>query len=31
MMVKGLCVAQFAADFDQVMVANAAITVFIEK
>ena len=31
MMVKGLCVAQFAADFDQVMVANAAITVFVEK
>lgn len=31
MMVKGLCVARFAADFDQVMVANAAITVFVEK
>jgi uncharacterized protein (TIGR02058 family) len=31
MMVKGLCVAQFDADSDQVMVANAAITVFVEK
>jgi uncharacterized protein (TIGR02058 family) len=31
MRVKGLCVAQFAADFDQIVVANAAITVFVEK
>ncbi len=31
MTVKGLCVAQFAAERDQVLVANAAITVFVEK
>lgn len=31
MMVKGLCVARFAADFDQVLVANAAVTVFVER
>lgn len=31
MTVKGLCVARFAADCDQVLVANAAITVFVEK
>jgi len=31
MTVKGLCVARFAADCDQVVVANAAITVFVEK
>ena len=31
MTVKGLCVAQFAADFDQIVVANAAITVLVEK
>lgn len=31
MTAKGLCVAQFAADCDQIMVANAAITVSIER
>ncbi len=31
MTVKGLCVAQFAADCDQIVVANAALTVFVEK
>jgi uncharacterized protein (TIGR02058 family) len=31
MTVKGLCVAQFAAGCDQIVVANAAITVFVEK
>jgi hypothetical protein len=31
MTVKGLCVARFAPDCDQVVVANAAITVFVEK
>lgn len=31
MTVKGLCVPQFAAERDQVLVANAAITVFAEK
>jgi len=31
MIVKGLCVAQFGSDCDQILVANAAITVFVEK
>lgn len=31
MMVKGLCVPQFGGDSDQILVANAAITVFIGK
>jgi uncharacterized protein (TIGR02058 family) len=31
MTVKGLCVAQFAADCEQIVVANAAITVLVEK
>jgi uncharacterized protein (TIGR02058 family) len=31
MTAKGLCVAQFAADCDQIIVANAAVTVLIEK
>lgn len=31
MVAKGLCVAQFAADCDQIVVANAAVTVLIEK
>jgi uncharacterized protein (TIGR02058 family) len=31
MTAKGLCVAQFASGCDQIVVANAAITVFVEK
>ena len=31
MKVKGLCVSRFAADCDQIVVANAAITVFIPQ
>jgi len=31
MMAQGLCVPQFAPDCDQIVVANAAVTVFINK
>ena len=31
MMVKGICVPKFGVDCDQILVANAAITVFVEK
>ena len=31
MVTKGLCVAQFASDCDQIIVANAAVTVLVER
>lgn len=31
MITKGLCVAQFAADCDQIIVANAALTVLVQR
>jgi uncharacterized protein (TIGR02058 family) len=31
MTAKGLCVARFAADCDRIVVANAAVTVFVER